>query len=304
MRTIGLWMRHLCVLALAGGLSAAGAFTQGVIFGDSASDSGNNTIFLGIDARQVITGNDYIPTQPYASGRYSNGEVWTAPFAAAQGFGAVASLQGGTVWAYGGARTRVPSPSGAPSLRDQVQAWWLQQGGVADPEALYVVAGGGNNVRDTLDELSAGAPLLPTVLGDARRFAADIAWILDRLYAAGARHVVVWNTPDLAQSPAIIANGPEAVAAAKLVIAAMNKALARRLDAYPEVHRFDVFALYGSVIGHPADHGLDNVTDACGARADCDPEKYLFWDGIHPTSAGHRIIGRAMLKTAERVAAP
>jgi outer membrane lipase/esterase len=27
----------------------------------------------------------------------------------------------------------------------------------------------------------------------------------------------------------------------------------------------------------------------------CDPSKFLFWDGIHPTSAGHLIIGDAML---------
>ena len=29
--------------------------------------------------------------------------------------------------------------------------------------------------------------------------------------------------------------------------------------------------------------------------AACDPSKYLFWDGIHPTSAGHALLAAGML---------
>jgi phospholipase/lecithinase/hemolysin len=29
-----------------------------------------------------------------------------------------------------------------------------------------------------------------------------------------------------------------------------------------------------------------------------DPDHYLFWDGIHPTRAGHLIISFALLKTS------
>jgi phospholipase/lecithinase/hemolysin len=29
--------------------------------------------------------------------------------------------------------------------------------------------------------------------------------------------------------------------------------------------------------------------------ANCNPSTYLFWDGIHPTSAGHALLAREML---------
>jgi outer membrane lipase/esterase len=49
------------------------------------------------------------------------------------------------------------------------------------------------------------------------------------------------------------------------------------------------------VIGDPLRFGLVNVTDACAADLACDPSRYLFWDGIHPTSAGHALIAQAMI---------
>ena len=56
----------------------------------------------------------------------------------------------------------------------------------------------------------------------------------------------------------------------------------------------------------PGDFGLTDVEDSCLAfgvvqGAVCErPDRYLFWDGEHPTRAGHHIIARA----ARRVLAP
>ena len=50
---------------------------------------------------------------------------------------------------------------------------------------------------------------------------------------------------------------------------------------------------------NPEDFGLTNVEDSCLAfgvvpGAVCErPDRYLFWDGEHPTRAGHRIIANA-----------
>lgn len=269
---------------------SASAFSGLYIFGDSLSDTGNNAILLGIDAGQVITGNDYVPTNPYASGRYSNGEIWTSGFAAAIGAPGLASLSGGNIYAYGSARTRTVAAEGQPPLRAQVSTFLGAVGGVADSGALYVVAGGGNNARDTLEAVAGGAPLLRTVLGNARSYAQDVKIMVGRLKAAGAQQIVVWNTPDIAVAPSVRFFGSEAVFLAGVVTKAMNKALADTLAGETGVTVFDTFALFDRVVANPADYGLDNVTDACGAIAGCDPSKYLFWDGVHPTSAGHKII--------------
>jgi len=276
--------------------TAASAYSELVVFGDSLSDSGNNAIAFGTDPGQVITGNSYIPTLPYASGDYSNAAVWTASFAAGLGLTATPSLAGGGIYAYGGARTRT-SPDGVPSLRDQVTSY-LGTAGSADPDALYVVEGGGNNARDALEAIADGAPLLPTLVSNALQYAVDVKRMVDELKTAGAQHIVVWNTPDLSIAPAITSEGRQAVALAGIVTGSMNQALTRVLAAESSVVLFDNVALFDNVVAHPASYGLLNVTDACGAIAGCDPSTYLFWDGIHPTSAGHQIIADAMLQIA------
>ena len=282
----------------------ASAYSNWVLFGDSLSDTGNNALALGTDPGQVITGNTYIPTYPYASGRYSNGEVWTASFAASLGLGATASLAGGNVYAYGGARTRVVSPDGAPPLRDQLTQYLGGHGGAADPDALFVVAGGGNNARDTLDAIGAGAPILSSMLLESRRYAVDVGRMVDQLQAAGAEHIVVWNTPDISKAPAVIAEGSLAVTLAGKVVGSMNNALAKRLAGEEGVIVFDAFTLFGDFVDNGADYGLVNTGDACGAIVGCDPSTYLFWDGIHPTSAGHALLAGAMTDLLEPTAVP
>ena len=55
----------------------------------------------------------------------------------------------------------------------------------------------------------------------------------------------------------------------------------------------------------PAAAGLTNVSDPCltfgvGSAAVCaTPQRYLFWDGIHPTATGHAVISDAALLTVK-----
>jgi phospholipase/lecithinase/hemolysin len=54
--------------------------------------------------------------------------------------------------------------------------------------------------------------------------------------------------------------------------------------------------LTNSAIADPGAVGLSNVTDACAQFPACiaDPSHFLFWDGIHPTSATEAIISDAI----------
>jgi outer membrane lipase/esterase len=295
------WGRWLVTGTLAIAAQAC-AFDGVFVFGDSLSDTGNNAIRLGIVADQPID-NTWIPTYPYESGRYSNGEVWTVSFAQALGLGVTPSLAGGNAYAYGGARTGIVSPDGAPPLRDQVASYLALKGGLADPDALYVLAGGGNNARDTLEAIAGGAPFIKTLFSGTRSYVADVGFMVDQLQAAGAQHIVVWNTPDIAKAPAVMAETGGSFLAG-IVVKSMNRALDKRLAHEAGVTTFDVFGLFDGVIANPGPYGLLNVTDACGGIPGCDPSTYLFWDGIHPTSAGQKIIADAMIAQVGTVPEP
>jgi outer membrane lipase/esterase len=92
----------------------AGTFSAVYVFGDSLSDGGNNALVIGSRPTQVITGNSYTPTFPYASGDYSDGPVWVNSFDAGLGLSACAapSLGGGGNYAYGGALTVIDGHGG------------------------------------------------------------------------------------------------------------------------------------------------------------------------------------------------
>ena len=270
----------------------AAAYSNLYVFGDSLSDGGNVALVAGTDPFQVITGNDYVPSLPYASGTFSNGPTWVDAVAQRLGVGIGPSLAGGGNYAFGGAQTRDGS---APSLLTQVGMFLGDVEGVAPPDALYVIAGGGNNARAALESVLAGEPIGRTVFSTAIKFAVDVGNMVDQLQAAGATNILVWNAPNLGLAPAVLSEGPEASFLGQAVGGLMNAALMRRLRGEEGVQIFDLYGLLGSVAADPAAYGLLNASDACGALPDCSPDTYLFWDGIHPTTAGQDIIANAMI---------
>lgn len=298
-------LRHFAGLALlaCSTWASAAAYDGLYIFGDSLSDAGNNALVIGADPGQVITGNTYIPSRPYASGQYSNGNVWARSFADGLGLGAygMPSLAGGGNFAFGGARTRVDGANAGfpPSVRTQVKGFLDGMGGTISADALYVVASGGNDARDALEAIAGGAPLGATLLNTAISYANSTHRIVDRLQAAGAEHIIVWNVPDLGLAPAVTAGGAQAATLGHKVANFMNMALGNALAGEADVQIFDTFGLLNAAAADPAAFGLTNVTDACGnVDAGCDPLTSLFWDGIHPTSAGHALLAEHMLAMA------
>ena len=287
--------------ALAALASTASAVDRLVIFGDSLADTGNAAALVGIDGAQVVTGNSYIPSQPYASGQFTNGDVWATTFANAIGLGSFAqpwlTSPGGSNYAFGGARIATDGVNLPPSLSTQV-GQFLGNSGVL-PDTLFVIAGGGNDARDALQAAAAAgdpATMAEVITFAATTYAQKVGALVDQLQAApGAQEIVVWNVPNLALAPAVTIQGLGASFLAGQVVQAMNAALAARLASESDLLLFDVFGVQNSFAANAAALGLANVTDACGAVPNCDASTYLFWDGIHPTSAGHALLAQAML---------
>ena len=306
-------------LLAAGALSIAACaahalpYTEVFFFGDSLTDTGNVTTVYAASpkppgAPPVIPGAPYDP-----EGRASNGLVYADFLAAGLGFDALASERGGTNYAYGGARTRYQL-FGPPflGLIDQV-AQYRALPGPASAGALHVVWGGSNNLQDiflgrTTDALGQPIPNVAQTLG-------DMSGMLEALYTEGARHLLVPNVPNLGRVPRVRElGGASGQAAATALVLAYNSGLTGVLDsfalAHPDAHliRFDSFAALEGIVANASALGFTNITDRCytgddlrftgGGTVCADPDSYLFWDGIHPTSHTHQLLGQAMLQAA------
>ena len=279
------------------------------VFGDSLSDPGNNAILFSSTAsppsnvtlQSDITSNSFLPTFPYAvSYQYSNGDVWAYDFAARLGLPAQVAgpvLGGGLGgnYAFGGATTGPLGNTGVPSLLTQASLYVSSLGsGSAPADALFVIAGGGNNARAALAAISGGADAATTIAATSAQFAADIGEIVDSLQGRGASNLIVWDVPNVGRAPFALVDGALASALATTLARSMNEALALRLAGENGVRTFDVFGLLAEIDADPASYGLTNTTDAGGAVPGADLSTYLYWDGIHPTAAGHSLIAASM----------
>lgn len=294
----------LCAAALS---AAAGPYSSLVVFGDSLSDSGNNALLLSnfgtVPLPAVSIANDATYSRiPSAAGTYSNGMVWTQYLAQSLGLGLSPSVAGGNNFAFGGAQTGidgndVPVIPGFPfSMRTQLNTYLGRTGNTADANALYIVAGGGNNIRAALEAIAAGADPVATAQSTVSAYASDMAGLVTSLKQAGAQHVLVLNTPNFGLTPLASALGVSALATN--LSFAMDAQLASAL-AGTGVQTFDMFSFMTGVVSAGPASGFSNWTNACAAAVNaCDVNTSLFWDGIHPTTLAHQQLAAAVLAVA------
>lgn len=296
----------------------AGPPQRFVVFGDSLSDPGN--AFILTRDLEVPPFTSLIPDAPYARGalHFSNGPTWVEQLSlldhalptAGPGFLRPKIFSN---YAVGGARARLPGPV---DLSAQVAVFNNEFDGRAPEGALYVLWAGGNDVRDALEALAKD----PTGAASAFILQQAVFSIRDNLlvlHGAGARRFLVPNAPDIGLAPAVRLLGPAAQGAASFLSAQFNNGLEQMLQGLEsglgvEIVRLDVFGLLREVVAQPARFGLTDVTTACirlnvTVQPFCDkPGQFLFWDGIHPTAAGHRILAKrahAVLGEALKLAA-
>jgi outer membrane lipase/esterase len=295
------WLLSVCAVWAPVKAAQAASYSGLVVFGDSLSDSGNHAALNGKDAGQLVTGNDYYPWQAYASGGYSNGPVWSERLALQLGLPELkASALGGSNFSYAFAKVLNSASTPPYSLPVQLNQYLNRAGGSADPNALYILVGGANDLffnRTTAWNSSAANTL-------STRFASGVGAMVDKLQAAGARNIVVWNVPNLGVAPGVSGEGAAVSANASLLAQAMNSALSQRLALEgPEVKTFDVYGQWTQwQLAGPGASGFSNVKDACGAPSQsCDADTALFWDAIHPTAKGHAAMADALFSQVSQV---
>lgn len=264
------------------------------VLGDSLSDQGNFYLASG----GTIPPPEYNDGVHY--GRFTNGLNYIDHMAAHLGLSSDPVLRGGTNFALGGARTYYHFDPSGWSLSDQLG---MLGSGNADSDALYVVWAGANDVFDIL------SPIPPPGITPNIASSVDaLAGVVENLASRGAESILVPNVPDLGLTPramALSANAPNPVAT--VVSAQFNQALELELISleatYPETRfiRFDTFGFLNEVFYNPDPYGFINVNDACysafvlpGGTTCVNPEAFLSWDGFHPTSAAHEILGARM----------
>jgi phospholipase/lecithinase/hemolysin len=253
--------------------AAIPTYTNLFVFGDSYCDVGN--IFAATGGAE--------PAAPYYNGRFSNGPIWVDHVAGFLGVPFKASLLGGTDYAFGGAWVTAPQsiPGGTiPSVPQQVELYLSQNGGKADPHALYILEGGGNDILGT----TTGSP---NALGF--QIALGIADSELMLREAGARHFLIPNLFDVGLLPAAAGNVSFATAASAATNQWVNTLLSfeEAIEGI-QIMRIDVFSLLNAVETDPTHFGFTNMTDPCLTTVVCaDPDHTFFWDVHHPTEFGH-----------------
>jgi phospholipase/lecithinase/hemolysin len=242
-----------------------------IVFGDSYCDVGNLYLATG--------GAEAAP--PYYNMRFSNGPIWLDHVAGFLGVPLTPSILKGTDFAFGGAWVTQPqSVTGVPSVPQQVESYLAATGGKADPNALYILEGGGNDILDTTSGTA-------DALG--REIAQGIVDSEAALRRAGARNFVIPNLFNVGLLPAAAGNTAFAQAAST----SADKWIDVLLE--PEYFRWnvhilhlDVFSLLGAVVKDPTHFGFTDITDPCLTTVVCaDPDHTFFWDTHHPTEFGH-----------------
>gem|GEM_PF-502614 len=284
----------------------APAFSQIIVFGDSLSDTGNVR-----DRTDEASGGlvDYPShTFNFSDGRFTNDDetdpgsntyvgVWHEQLA--QTFlslpPASFSLGGGLNFAFGGATTNngtheevaVSTPLGdvtitVDDMGNQMDDYLAAN--PIDPNALYVVWGGGNDLFN--DDSAAN------VSATAERASA----LMSRLATAGAQFIMVPNVPPLGDIPKY-ADDPAKIVSLNVASAGYREQLSAALTASlgalaaqgitPTVYRVDAWTNTIRVMTYPERYGFTDVSSMAQGNSGANPDNFLFWDDKHPTTAGH-----------------
>ncbi|HWI80847.1 SGNH/GDSL hydrolase family protein [Ramlibacter sp.] len=307
--------------ALAAGCASVPPSAPRVIaFGDSLTDLGTFARRPGVRTAGRFTTNP--------------GPLWVEVVAAnlgtsigpnrRAGWGAPPAGLGGLGYAEAGARVAQPTakrnteanagPGSADTIlpvRAQVGAYLAAHGRFAPADVVLVWAGANDLFLHTFGAPVAAADGERLMREAARDLAAEVA----RLVAAGAGKVVVLTIDDYGEAPATLGSPKRPMMSAWT--RAFNDEVARGVAGMRQVAVADAGAVLREARQAPQRFGLKNSLDsACDLKKLPDEESifcdastlverdanltYLYADGVHPSTAGHRIVAGTVMEAMRR----
>ncbi len=291
----------------------ASTFSKFYVFGDSLSETGNILNATG----------GFIPSSPtYARGRFSNGDIWVDfvgdeiglnPTLFTNNPNPTESINFASGGSFSGSRSENLFPPASnlnlPGVLGQVNLFTqsLQANNQqADPNALYTVWGGAN------DYLFGGVT-------DPTETVTNLSNAIGNLAQAGAKNIAVFNLPDLGKIPFAIANGVEVSTGLTQLTLGHNAALEQALDGFSvnsdvNIIRVDINSLFNRVVANPGEFGFtqnpaipcvigDTLNNSIASLCD-NPNEFVFFDGVHPSSKAHRLIADATLSAIQHQPIP
>jgi phospholipase/lecithinase/hemolysin len=269
-RTLGRTLLVSLILLVCSVFAVAGDYNGVVVYGDSLSDNGNLYAATGF------------PPPPYWNGRFSNGPVSVEYLAQNLGVPLVDFAWGGATTGIGnsgdgGTQTTL----GILGLPGMTTSYLATVGGITPDQAahsLFMIWGGANDFEtDGLSTHTADVAVQ------------DILNIVSGLKGIGVQHILIPGLPDLGLTPQYRDHGLGTVGSQ--LSAYFNTELLAALQG-KGIYYFDTYALLDDVFANPGKYGFTNVTDPCfdGVNVCANPDQYLFWDDLHPTTAADQIL--------------
>ena len=262
----------------------AASFSELIVFGASASDTGNVAVLS-----PAVLGFSAPPSPPYYMGRFSNGPVWVEVLSDQLGLERpVASAAGGTNYAFGGGTTGSIDNQfrgvGLLDMDDQLAEYLAAH--TPDGDELIVIAGisGTNDFNEGQTDPAEAVAFVGQMLSD--------------LGSAGAKNILLSNAIESVRTRNAELLGP------------FNDLLSLEVEtqriANPglTIYEFDADQVINTILAKPSDIGITNtLAPAC---VDCGvgtaetpiqvaatPNEFLLWDDVHFSAPVHEVLGIA-----------
>ncbi len=229
---------------------------------------------------------------------------------------ATASLRGGTNYSYGGAETKSPF-IGVPGTDVQLKTF-LKASPVAKNDSLYVFWAGGNDIFGAVKEKNATAASVKKAATDAvTNLNTQIRTLISKAENGKPLSILWADVPSLDRTPFAKSLKQDLVTAlgdaSKAFRNAWTDAIKAILKDAPgtTIYGLDIYTLMNNLLDGKMAFKPANTTDNIittgtnfsgktfapsrnGAVKDgIDPDTFVFWDEIHPTSKIHSLIGDA-----------